>query len=307
RMAGRKTNKPPNMLECLKCKQPKRADNNSNYYVNTNALFNLEKYPVCKECISQFLGEKGSIVYKERVKFILAQMDKPFLSDLWTTSEETWEKYIPQISSFKQYKGLTFKDSTENTTKVIKDVVKVTDPSCEEEEMNLTIDLIKYWGRGYTNEDYQYLEEEKVKLMSSFECPDYGMEMIMRDICFLNLEIEKVRQEQKANGSKEISNLIKTRSDLMNDAKMKPIQATGAEANDQISFGVLIKKWENDRPIPQGLDDEMKDYIDTFMIGHLAKMEGLNNELTEKYDQALSEYTINFDELNRDDEDYGDD
>jgi hypothetical protein len=134
--------------------------------------------------------------------------------------------------------------------------------------------------------------------MSSFECPDYGMEMIMKDICIINLEIEKIRQEKKDSANKIITNLIKTRSDLMNDANMKPIQSTGADASDQITFGTLIKKWENERPIPQPMDDEMKKYIDTFMVGHLAKMEGLHNEFTELYDREISKYTIDFNELN---------
>jgi hypothetical protein len=126
------------------------------------------------------------------------------------------------------------------------------------------------------------------------------MEMIMKDICFINLDIEKIRREKRPNSSKEITSLIKTRSDLMNDANMKPIQSTGADANDQVTFGTLIKKWENERPIPKPLDDEMKRYIDTFMVGHLAKMEGLHNEMTEKYDQAISKYTINFSDIHKD-------
>ncbi|NLY47342.1 MAG: hypothetical protein GX053_15380 [Tissierella sp.] len=139
-----------------------------------------------------------------------------------------------------------------------------------------------------------------MKLMSSFECPDYGMEMIMRDICFINLDIDRLRREKKGNANSEITKLINTRSNLMNDAKMKPIQATGAEANDQITLGTLIKKWENEEPIPPTLDDEMKRYIDTFMIGHLAKMEGLNNELVKKYEEAISEYTIDMKEVYQD-------
>lgn len=289
-------------IACQKCRKLK-APSSSNYYVNGHPLFNWDKFEVCKDCTNEYIGEKGSDGYLFRVYSMLALLDKPFLADLWEQRDMEWQKYIPTLSSF--YKGLTFKDSVFLGTGKPTIAQKQTSEG-EEIYYEDVLELTKYWGRGYTNEDYQYLEEEKVKLMSSFECPDYGMEMIMRDICFINLEIEKIRQEQKANGSKEISNLIKTRSDLMNDAKMKPIQATGADANDQISFGVLIKKWENDRPIPQGLDDEMKSYIDTFMIGHLAKMEGLNNEMTEKYDKALSEFTINFDEINKNKE-YDDD
>ncbi|ALS22297.1 hypothetical protein [Paenibacillus naphthalenovorans] len=289
-------------IKCQNCGKLK-ASTSVNYYMNGHPLFNWDKFEVCKECTNSYIGEKGSEGYLHRVYSMLALLDKPFLADLWKQRGEEWQRYIPTLSSMKQYKELTFKDSIFLNSNSISDTDNNSFDEITLHEDDLS-ELIEYWGRGYSDEDYRYLEEEKIKLMSSFECPDYGMEMIMRDICFINLDIEKLRQNKK--GSKEIGNLIKTRSDLMNDAKMKPIQATGADANDQLSFGVLVKKWENDRPIPKGLDDEMKNYIDTFMIGHLAKMEGLNNEMTEKYDKALSEYTIDFNELNKNDE-YEDD
>jgi len=89
----------------------------------------------------------------------------------------------------------------------------------------------------------------------------------------------------------------------MTDANMKPVQATGAEANDQITFGTLIKKWENEKPIPSHLDDEMKKYIDTYMVGHLAKMEGFNNDLVNKYNESLKEYTIDLNSLDDEEDD----
>jgi hypothetical protein len=279
--------------------------------MNTNPLFSeeFERIPVCKHCIQTYINESDNEKeYYNRVILALSLLNKPFLIPEWNSADQSWEKYIRPISSLPQHKGLQFKDSyfikndtrnNNNDLSSSSNVVEEYNVSNDGESIDLE-ELIKYWGKGYSIEEYEFLEEEKMKLMSSFECPDYGMEMIMRDICFINLDIEKIRSQQKTNGSAEISKLIKIRSDLMNDAKMKPIQATGAEANDQLTFGVLIKKWENEKPIPPALDDEMKTYIDTFMVGHLAKMEGLNNELTEKYDKAISEYTINFKDVNKD-------
>ncbi|MGG1664520.1 hypothetical protein [Brevibacillus sp. NRS-1366] len=294
-------------ISCLKCKTQKAP---SSFYVNTHPLFaeDMLQIPVCKNCIQKFINEsEDEKEYFNRVVLVLSFLNKPFLSNEWTNVKQLWEKYIPPISSLPQHKKSQFKDST--FLQLTESSAAIEDVEDEHMEFDMDVDiqeLHQYWGRSYSKEDYEFLEEEKMKLMSSFECPDYGMEMIMRDICFINLDIEKIRGEQRANGSTEISKLIKIRSDLMNDAKMKPIQATGAEANDQLSFGVLIKKWENDKPVPKALDDEMKTYIDTYMVGHLAKMEGLNNELTDKYDKALSDFTINFKDINKDD-DYEDD
>ena len=49
-----------------------------------------------------------------------------------------------------------------------------------------------------------------------------------------------------------------------------------------MTFGQLIDKWEQEKPIPEP-DEEFKDvdkiglYIDVFFKGHLSKMMGLKN------------------------------
>lgn len=284
---------------CTNCGTSKRLS--ENFYLSNNKFEKDGRMNVCKSCIKKGinLNDLSSVLN------ILKMMNRPFLQDQWASaineakrknSDDYFGVYIKTL--LFNFKDWTWSD---NGTESIEEHPSEPSPELVDIDDDYIEELHRYWGKGYTTEEYQYLEEEKIKLMSSFECPDYGMEMIMRDICFINLSIERSRREKNANASKEITNLIKTRSDLMNDAKMKPIQATGSEANDQMTFGVLIKKWENEKPIPQMPDDEMKKYIDTFMIGHLAKMEGLNNELTERYDAEIAEYTIDFEDIHRQD------
>jgi len=91
----------------------------------------------------------------------------------------------------------------------------------------------------------------------------------------------------------------------MNDAKMKPIQATGAESNDQITFGTLIKKLENDKPTDEPLD-EWKDPDNfnkwhTIFVGHLADMNDMENEVVKDYKEIIKPYTVT-----RSDEEDGD-
>lgn len=285
-------------LTCTSCGKDKDLDH---YYSSYSPFHkNTGKLHVCKECYWEFIGDDVN-----KLKVALRMIDKPFIIDLLRSSHEEAERgnknaiklYMKNIGML-QYKGFTWDDSDFDGFQANRNSLNIDNVVSEPFEIDN--EIIKYWGKGYLDLEYEFLEDERIKLMSSFECPDYGMEMIMRDICFINLDIEKVRQERKTNSGTEITKLIKTRSDLMNDANMKPIQSTGADASDQVTFGTLIKKWENERPIPKPLEDEMKEYIDTFMVGHLAKMEGLNNEATDKYDKAISEYTINFNDINRD-------
>ena len=94
----------------------------------------------------------------------------------------------------------------------------------DENFFEITNDIVKYWGKGKDSWEYEFLDREMTKITTSFECPDYSMEMLMRDICFVNLSIERIRQDLEKG---DIAKLIKTRSELMNDANMKPVQATG--------------------------------------------------------------------------------
>jgi hypothetical protein len=165
---------------------------------------------------------------------------------------------------------------------------------------NMDSKIISYWGKNRDTWEYEFLEEEIYKLKTDFECPDYGMEMIMKDIAFINLDIERIRQGLEKG---DITKLIESRSKLMNDGNLKPVQSTGADKNEKVSLGVFIKKWENEKPVKRQLDDEMKTYIDTFMVGHLAKMEGLNNEAVKKYEDAIKDLTINFSDLKSEDDD----
>lgn len=259
------------------------------------------KLHICKQCVNDAVKENDMQSFLN----MLRSLDKPFIQTLYDSAKNGTSfigDYFKLINT-KDHRFMSWDDSDFEGHKNTKELIN---NHSSEEEYEIDDEISMYWGRGYNDWEYAFLEDERHKLMTSFECPDYGMEMIMKDICFINLEIEKIRQERKEGSSKSITNLIKTRSDLMNDANMKPIQSTGAEGNDQITFGTLIKKWENERPVPKPLEDEMKEYIDTFMVGHLAKMEGLNNELTAKYDKALSKYTINFEDINKDDEEYED-
>jgi hypothetical protein len=301
------------LLYCRKCTQIKKF---VNFYEATSFLDTNGKMSICKDCcndIYNYFYKQYNYIEKalyetcrildvsysiEAMNSTLSHIEK--LKQNNNKHDKVFGYYKSKISSMTKINGradLSFanSDNFENNNSSNK-----TDIEFKDENFIITSDIVKFWGKGKETWEYEFLDEEMYKIKSSFECPDYGMEMLMRDICFINLDIEKNRQGISKN---DVDKLMKTRGTLMNDAKMKPIQASGAEANEQVSFGTLIKKLENERPIPQKLGDEMKKYIDTFMSGHLAKMLGLNCDLVDKYEESLKEYTIDFEELdNREDD-----
>jgi len=84
---------------------------------------------------------------------------------------------------------------------------------------------------------------------------------------------------------------------LMTDLNIKPVQETGANALEQATFGNLVKKWENERPIPEP-EDEFKDvdgiakYIKTWFTGHFAKMINMEDNSLKMYEEEILKHTV---------------
>ena len=73
-------------------------------------------------------------------------------------------------------------------------------------------------------------------------------------------------------------------------------QETGANATEQATFGTLIKKWENEEPIPDPLPEwkekDIFEYVKIWFLRHLSKMLNLNNPYQEDYEKELKEYEV---------------
>jgi hypothetical protein len=281
-------------IECLKCGKEKVP---SNFYINANPLFSSERMEVCKDCINEYIGEKDSDGYLDRITLVLALLNKPFLRELWQLRGQDWSKYIPQLSSFHQYKGLTFANSDLLSEKN-QVLVQMNEPqiSGNDNEVYYTPEekqaLINFWGRGFSDEDYEYLQNEYEKFLNSYECDSYAMELLFQEAAQVRLTIKKKREKNES-----VDKELKTLQDLLGSANIKPVQETGANATEQATFGTLIKKFENERPIPEP-DEAWKDvdgirkYINIWFLGHLCRMMGIKNEYSEAYEEEIKKYKV---------------
>jgi len=217
-----------------------------------------------KEMTDREIQEEGLNVFALYRKFIMSYLDKDERSD-----------------------GFRFASSDKITK-----IYDIPDENGIKKEVNTAErarNLEKVWGIGKPLWEYEYLQEDLEKMQKSFECPDYGMELIMKDICHLNLDIEKARREGQSSSTLK---LIEARTKLMGEAKMKPIQSNGLEANETVTFGTLLERIENNKPIPKHPDNEMKKYIDTYFVGQIARIENLDDPAVDKMLSDLEEYTI---------------
>lgn len=279
-------------IKCMKCRT-ERTSSTATYYANNNPLFSTEKFEVCKICILDHIGEKDSNGHLDRIYLSLAMLDKPFLLDKWESCDGEWSKYITQISSLNQHKGLTFKDSDFGITNKVTHSKNIKLESQTDYSSDEVVELQYFWGKSLENEDLEFLQNEYEKLTNAYESEDsYAMRILFQEASHQRLTIKKNRENNKP-----VDKELKTLQDLLGSANIKPVQETGANSTDQATFGTLIKKYENDRPIPEPDEawkdvDGIKIYIQVWFLGHLCKMIGINNDYSRLYDEELAKYTV---------------
>jgi hypothetical protein len=162
-----------------------------------------------------------------------------------------------------------------------------------EVEKNETIEAAtKFFGSGFSNEDYLYLYEQYSDWTARHECETKSQEEIFKRLCFTQLELLKATRNKE-----DTKDLNSTYLKQLEAAKLQPKQHKGETVSDTQTFGTLIDKWENTRPLPE-IDEELKDvdkigwYIDVFFKGHLSKMMGLKNGLSNLYTKFMKKYSV---------------
>ena len=276
------------------------------------AFYNDDRYlagknPICKECYLKMVEQRKKDKdepneTKESVQKVLQMLDRPYDDDFYEkcvkgakdgvkekTRNSPFATYITAIISLPQWQNKTYKDSDFGSS------IITTDLDEEEELANqeLLIKARERFGRDYNNVDLLFLEKEYEDWTTRYACESKAQELLFKRICFKELEIDKAQKD-----GKDTKELDKTLQELLGSAQLKPSQNASNSLTESKTFGQLIEKWENEEPIPEP-SDEFKDVdkigllIDVFFKGHLAKMMGLKNAFSARYDQFMKKYTVN--------------
>lgn len=281
---GAKNNKEPVIKkQCPKCES--HYDPVAGFYTADEHIFPSGRFHLCKSCVEEIIDKQGHKGFMT----LLRVMNKPFFEKLY---KGDYKKYLTQIASLSQYKGKTFEDSEfdgDNSSSYHND----TDSENIKE-------LIEFWGKGFSDDEYLLLQNEYHKLLNAYECDSYAMELLFQEASHQRLTIKRLRE-----AGKSVEKELKTLQDLLGSANIKPVQETGANASEQATFGTLIKKYENERPIPEP-DEAWKDvdgiqkYMKVWFFGHFAKMLGMKNDVSSMYEEEVSEYKVEAPEYQED-------
>ena len=194
------------------------------------------------------------------------------------------------------------KSNVEDTDKVSKGNINTDD---SQDDIEIPDDVILFWGSGYTPQMYLQLEERRKYWMSGLpEEMDTGIgaEAIIRQICFLELDINRDRAD-----GKNIDKLPQTLSGLIGSLNLKPSQKkddTDSSINNT-PLGVWIYKFENERPLPKVEDENLiRKTVFTWM-GHVCKMLGKKNAYSDLYETEIERLRVERPEFkDEDDEEF---
>ncbi|MDO4189335.1 MAG: hypothetical protein Q4D29_10135 [Lachnospiraceae bacterium] len=293
------------LLKCPSCGDFMKADT-AFYYDDKYAT---NRYPICKRCLMKMVEQRKfdkdePNETKESVQRVLQMMDRVYDDHFYEECvkgayDEVKEKnrnspfstYITALQSLPNWKGKTWKDSD----------FGIDDVSIKQKEINENSRILKTakkrFGNGYNSQDLVWLENEYQDWIKRYPCENKSQEILYKQICFTELNIDKAQKD-----GKDTKDLLKSLQDIMTSLQIKPSQSNSNALTEAKTFGQLIEKWEDEwdggKPIPTP-DKDFEDcdhvirYIDTFFKGHLAKMVGLKNGFSRLYDKFISKYTVN--------------
>lgn len=286
------------VMQCPKCREWFKDEA---YY--THDEYATGRFPICKKCIKNMVEQKTKDTdepheTKESVQKVLKMMNRVYDDALYINcvkgatdpqnryTHSAFGTYITTVMSLPQWKKRRWADSNFGESL----------PGETDDEINENSRLIKAarkrFGKDYSLNDLQFLETQYEDWVQRYACESKAQEILFQRIVFTQLAIEKA---QKAG--KDTKELDKTLQDLMSSSSIKPNQSNANALTEAKSFGQLIEKWEQERPIPEP-EGEFKDpdrvglYVDVFFKGHLAKMMGLKNAFSSLYDKVMAKYTV---------------
>lgn len=273
-----------------------------NFSVSHSPMYRGTKYlAICQECVDSMFQRYRKELGGDRpaMRRVCMKLDLYWNDAIanMVENKQNVKSYVRSYigkSNINSYISKTFDDTIREEGGVLEPVpvTKRVTP-VKEEPMEVSEDLVDFWGPDYAPKDYLALEKRRQYLMKKYPKDyefDTGEEILLRQLAQLEVEINRDTAAGIAVDKKRAL-LIST----IDSANLKPSQKK-VEVNDNklegMPLGVGLQKWEYYRPLPP-VPEEMKDVnglvrnINTWFLGHLSKMLGLKNSHCTLYERAM--------------------
>lgn len=288
------------------------------FHVSHALMYRANGYlPYCNECVEKWYQAYLTMYdgdTKRAVRRMCMKLDLYFSEEIYELATKLQDKdsliksYINRINIYRMLDKNFDTTLDEEAAKGGYSYSPVADALGDDGIPHASEEVKMFWGPGYTKEQYHELEERRKYWMSKYPegtILDIGEEALLRQICSLEIDINRDR----ASG-KSVGNNMSTLNTLIGSMNLKPAQRKESESDaefDNIPFGVWIKRWENTRPVPEP-EPEMRDvdgivrYIDTWFRGHLAKMCGIKNGYSKLYEDEIAKMRVERPEYDEEDD-----
>lgn len=237
-------------IYCRRCQQelPPRL-----FYEATDQVLDKNGYmSVCKPCISEVFMSvynvepnlETSILKTCRI-FNVAYMDSAIdATRTWIENRRKGGEDIDNAFGFYKSKVGVFARLNPSQPTYFEepspDVYDAIQPEVGEEHY----DLVEFWGAGLDPTDYQFLESELANFKKTHKSDTYSELVLLKEVCFVLLDIQKARQQNKATASH-----VKALQEIMKSLAISPNIANTANANKSTeAFGLWIKDIEELTP-----------------------------------------------------------
>ena len=299
-VSGKPNAEDPTIFRCCCCGKEftKQA---SNFPASESSIYdgNFGCLPACKACVENLYMHYVDVFASEEkaIRHLCIMFDIYFSKEIFERAKST-ENDLLLITNYLrkthllEYKKKTYDDTIEEERKILEEP---DEEFSDNTTSNISKETIRFFGLGFKPEEYVFLQDQYDDWVARHECKTKSQEEVFKNLCIAQLNIQTAQQK----GGK-VTEAMRAFQDLLGTANLKPSQTNDSVLTDQNSFGTLIKKWENDKPIPEP-DPEWRDvdgirkYVNVFFLGHLAKMMGIENKysrLADEYEAEMEKYRV---------------
>lgn len=287
------------LLLCPKCGEWLKAD--TGFYRDERMV--TGRFPLCKRCVMAMVEQRKSDAdepneTKESVQKVLQLMNRCYDDDFYEqcvkgamdgvkerNRNSPFATYITAILSLPQWQSKDWSCSNfgvDGSSATESDELREARP-----------EIKKLFGAGFNADEYLFLQDQYDDWCQRTAVDSKSQQLYVVRICFKQLDIWKAQL-----AGLDTTKLDSSLNDLMNAANLQPRQNVSNAATDSLTFGQLIEKWEQEKPIPEP-SEEFKDvdgigkYIRVWFTGWLCKALGLKaNVYTEEYEEEIAKYTV---------------
>ena len=272
--------------------------------------------PWCADCVDQMfndyvqtLGDAKAAMRRMCMKMDLYWNDSIFEMVERSAGVNSWVRSYIGKTNIARFLDKSYDDTLKEESVSASAITSVPGGSISVAQINedgvaqITPEIVSFWGAGYTPDFYLDLERRYKEWTKGEDVADPSARALYKQICLLEALITK----DSALG-KPVKDNINTLNTLLGSMNLKPSQKDEGDASmENTPFGVWIKRWENERPVPD-VDPELNDvdgivrYIDAWFRGHTASMLGIKNNYSKIYEEELAKYRVDKPEFADDDD-----